>query len=274
MKKPTRVSKYIGRCIYCPSAGTTEEHVVPQSFGGYHVLIDASCTECAKKTGVRENFLCEYNFNSIRFQSAYQGYQPRHRGKPRQRPPDLKILEGETPHSAPIRKIPAPEAPAVAIFPLLLPPGILLGFPPSDQVTWHSWQFIDTSGQAATRQRKLKAAGLRGALAIAKIDVFAFMRVLAKVAHGFAVHNVGLGGFRPTLLPIISGESNYVSHYVGGTFISGPGPFPWPTLSVPYQIIPFEVPIGGEQYLGARIRLFATVRPLTPIYTVIFGQPL
>src|SRR5665213_3330579 len=137
MKIPNVQNKYIGQCIYCPKPATTKEHIVPSAFGGYHVLLDASCDTCQDTTGKRETFLCEHNFNALRFNRGYFG---RSRGK---RSPDLKVIEGKTPHQAPVRKLPLDKAPGISIFPVLPPPGILLGIPPSDRVGVLQWHVID-----------------------------------------------------------------------------------------------------------------------------------
>jgi len=41
-----------GICIYCGKAGVrlTDEHIVPLSLGGQHVIGEASCHDCAKVT--------------------------------------------------------------------------------------------------------------------------------------------------------------------------------------------------------------------------------
>lgn len=41
-----------GECIYCGCKNTklTDEHIIPYFIGGFHVIDDASCTECAKVT--------------------------------------------------------------------------------------------------------------------------------------------------------------------------------------------------------------------------------
>ena len=41
-----------GACIYCGAADVklTDEHIVPLSIGGQHVLLKASCNECNKIT--------------------------------------------------------------------------------------------------------------------------------------------------------------------------------------------------------------------------------
>jgi hypothetical protein len=133
---------------------------------------------------------------------------------------------------------------------------------------------FDTSGDGVERQKALIASGIERALSHAQIDALAFAIMLAKIAHGYAVYEVGLDGFIPLLPSIIRGEDQAVFHYVGGTHSPMPTYIQTPTNGRRYQIAPFQCENGGQQYLCAQIRLFATVRPLTPVYTVVFGQPL
>jgi hypothetical protein len=263
-------TKYIGRCIYCPNDATTEEHVVPIAFGGHHVLLKASCDACAHTTRDLETELCEHNFNALRFHNGY----PRARGRTRKRQPDLKIIEGKTPHNAPFRKVRADQAPGTSLFPILQPPGIMMGRPRADQTPIIGIQWISTAIDGATRQQRLEASGFKGALAHAQIKPATLIRTLAKISHGYAVWNVGLDGFIPLLLPTIHGTSEDVSEFVGCNFPTGPlSPIlPIPSGDRTYQIHAFEISIKNEQYLGCQIRLFTTVRPLTPVYMVIFGK--
>ena len=48
---PTKIDSK-GICIYCRKAGIrlTDEHIVPLSIGGQHVIKEASCHNCAKVT--------------------------------------------------------------------------------------------------------------------------------------------------------------------------------------------------------------------------------
>jgi hypothetical protein len=129
--------------------------------------------------------------------------------------------------------------------------------------------------EGAERQKKLESSGYKGALAYAQISPLIFLRELAKIAHGFAVWNVGVNGFQQLLVPIIDGTGVNAGYWIGCNFPNGPLT---PFLSPPsgnaiYQILPFETNIRGEKYLGCQIRLFATERPLTPVYIVIFGMP-
>jgi hypothetical protein len=105
------------------------------------------------------------------------------------------------------RKVGADKAPGSALFPVYPPPGILIGKGPTDENGPMGIQVVtDTSGNGAERQKTLIAGGIERSLSYAQIDSRAFAILLAKIAHGYAVFNVGLTGFRPLLPPIIRGE--------------------------------------------------------------------
>jgi hypothetical protein len=265
--------KYIGKCIYCPNPGTTKEHVVPIFAGGQHILLKASCDECQKITGGIETKLCEQNFDALRF---HQGYRGRREISPKKREPDMKVMTtGGTRLEPKFRKVGANKAPGTTLFPVYSPPGLLIGRQPNDNSSPVGIQAVfDTSGDGVERQRALIANGIERSLSYAQIDSRAFAIMLAKIAHGYAVFEVGLDGFIPLLPSIIKGEDQAVLHYVGGTHSPMPTYVQTPTNGQRYQIAPFQCENGGQQYLCAQIRLFATVRPLTPVYTVVFGQPL
>jgi hypothetical protein len=46
-----------GACIYCGTSNTvlTDEHVIPSSLGGQHILLGASCRPCADLTDFLES---------------------------------------------------------------------------------------------------------------------------------------------------------------------------------------------------------------------------
>jgi hypothetical protein len=267
---PNAKTKRVDQCIYCQNPGATDEHIVPIAFGGHHILIRGSCESCRRITSDRETFICEHNFNALRF---HYDYPRASLGKRGSRAPEVKIIEGKTPHNAPFRKVPHDKAPGITIFPIFRPPGILLGHTPSERIEVPHSFILDPSGDGVRRQRALQASGFKGVLSYAQYNPIDFALILAKIAHGYAVFNVGLKGFRPLLPAFILGEKKEISYYVGGLFQDEPTRVTQ-TPTSPYNIVPFQIEIKGQFYLGAQIRLFASVRPLTPVYSVIFGQPI
>lgn len=92
-----------------------------------------------------------------------------------------------------------------------------------------------------------------------------FFRMLAKIAHAFAVAEMGVGGFQPFLLPIILKEetSNSVQ-YIGGI----PGTEPAGAGLHELALIPDQGP--SQNVVAVRIRLLALLE--TPTYFVAVGR--
>lgn len=263
---PKTVVGTVGRCIYCGGDGTSEEHVIPLSFGGHRVLKAASCSACAAITGALEGQCCDRMFRALRVHHELPTRRPKNR------PRTLKVIDGKHPEGAPIKEVPVEEAPGVVVFPVLPPPGILVGTPPSEVINSLRFMWAETTHDAIERQRSLERRGFAGALATGEIPLGPFMRVLAKIAHCFDVANVGLSGTDGTLSPYILGTDGRLPYLVGGTPPGGPLPITVPDpdhTSGLHQVWPIGLLLDGVGYIAVQIRLFAHLRPLSPVYTVV-----
>ena len=58
----------------------------------------------------------------------------------------------------------------------------------------------------------------------ARYDLHTLARALAKIAHGFAVAQFGIDGFRPCLPKLILGEYWFAPFFVGGEMDDPPPP--------------------------------------------------
>jgi hypothetical protein len=268
----------INHCIYCDNDSSAEkltaEHVIPLSFGGHRILGAASCHACREETHAFEGQCCGTMFKALR---VHQGVRTR---RPKDRPTHLPVLAGETPHDAPIEQVPVDLAPGVAPFPILGPPQLMLGIPPTDRIDVQGIIVCASTDDAVVRQAKLVEAGRPGALSYSSIPLSAFLRTLAKIAHGYVVANVGLDGFKPLLVPLILGRTNILGWYVGGTG-NIPMVIPRPEESQElHQIFPMTMTIRRVDYIAVQIRLFANLRPeqwhnpmpFTPVYLAIVGE--
>jgi hypothetical protein len=225
----------------------------------------ASCDDCAKETHAIEGHCAGRMFKALR---VHQRFPTR---RPKERPTHLEILEGKTPHNAPVRLIPVADAPGTLLLPEFEPPGILLGKEPSPSINVVRTNVYTTTRDAVIRQRKLIESGLVGALAYTEYEPIKFARVLAKIAHCLVVHAFGINSFDPLLVPTILGKDSNVSYCVGS---NGPVPdalFP-PTVNSLHQVGTDTIEIKGVLYIFAQIRLFSGFRPLSPIYTIVVGE--
>ncbi|HZM45685.1 MAG TPA: hypothetical protein VFC14_12690 [Burkholderiales bacterium] len=98
-------------------------------------------------------------------------------------------------------------------------------------------------------------------MAVSKMNPHIFARMLAKIAHSFAVAEIGLDNFTPFLQKMIIEGIETPSYYVGGDFTVPPaerdGAMHWVRLQ------------PDDNYLVATIRLFAPLG--APLYHIIVG---
>jgi hypothetical protein len=95
---------------------------------------------------------------------------------------------------------------------------------------------------------------------LSSLYAMAQCRVLAKIAHSFAVAKLGLAGFIPMLPAFILGKNDRNFYYVGGTLDkSGAG--------TELHELGFEV--DESNYLVVRIRLFSSLG--APVFRVVVG---
>jgi hypothetical protein len=171
-----------------------------------------------------------------------------------------------------IRRIPIPDMPPVILSFIFPPPEILFGLPPSDEPVAGQINISNISAKAEQRFSEISRQG-RVRLNPKGFGAMPFARFLAKMAHAFAVGEIGINGFHPTLCPIIlEREPHFVFHYVG----SGAGDEPASTrlheLSIRRQKQLLATPGGSVRDLFVvRIRLFA--RHGSPTHYIVVGEP-
>lgn len=260
----------VGYCIYCADnfqQRLTEEHIIPYSLGGHRVLPKASCGRCATITAEIERYCCQHMFSPLRL---HQNYPTRNR---KERWTHLTVLDGPTPHNAPHRLAPVDLAPGIIVLPIIPPPALLLGARPTNKIENLGLAWWDTAGDSDERTRNLKRQGWSGALATVWFRLGSFLRLLAKIAHGYAASQDGFMDFHPLLPPFILGHDDRLAFLIGcdlpGQHLSAIG---YPRNEPLHQISPLSTRVGPCEYLIVQIRLFATLRPLAPIYTVVTGR--
>jgi hypothetical protein len=258
MRRPT-VSKDraqtfepVNQCIYCGGlVGLTREHILPIGLGGGLILPRASCPACQAitkeiETKCQRGHLLPYRreFGLVRH--------------PHELPKLIPIqIDGH------VRLVDPEKVPSFLILPKLLDfPGIVTGGVPGASMRY---QFRLIGNQAEMR----KLAGALGGhiTGTTNVDTDAFLRMLAKIAHGFAVSQLGLNGFDPELPPFILGQSPDLAPYLLGNSF-------WPDIPIvpghlSHQLGLTTIPWGDQHQVAVRIQLFAAHG--APSYTVIAG---
>lgn len=245
-----------GLCIYCGATGVTltDEHIVPLSLGGVHVLRCASCGGCADITKKFEQKIARDLWGDAR--TAFDA--PSRRKKQR---PSVIMLTDPTAPAAQIA-VPAREYSAGFVFYTMGLAGILQGLPETTDISG-SWQMvvIDDDRRRAEFLKKND-----GKLVIKFRHVPQdFGRLLIKIAYCQVLTTLDPGDFRPFCLPYILGTRQNVSYLVGNS----PGQ-PAPTPDIGYSLTTGSIPIPGALLLVASVRLYANTH--APEYLVVVGS--
>jgi len=251
----------VGFCIYCldKHSALSDEHIIPYAMAGDAlVLPKSSCLKCAAITGAFEQRYLKATLGLFRNRIGAPTRNPD------QRSPVPEVGIGRRTGRGPLRdsgeriRVSVSDLPTAYLALKLNPPGILVGNAPSKAIDGEIW-IKQSGGENALRLVSRRREGLH----LASIHPLTFGRFLAKVAHSYAVADLGFGSFRPLLLDLIQGKSEAVSYLVGGatevppaednTFVLRAG---WGT-------------IRDMTYAIVELRLYAELA--TPQYLVVVG---
>lgn len=197
----------VGVCIYCKQVVSklSKEHIIPRGLGGKLTLPAASCNECAKITSRIELDCLRNLFEPAR---SHLKIQSRHnRNCPRKL---LSQTKGEWllhkdeetyPHFLPLPVFPSPSA--------------YWRKPTGDER-------LEIEGVSVLVfkgfDQKLRAIDLEEAGVSVIINPYIFCRMLAKIAHAYAIAELGADTFQEFLPEIILGTDDKIAPYIGSGF--------------------------------------------------------
>jgi hypothetical protein len=171
----------------------TDEHIIAQSIGGMLVLEEASCPTCAKETHAFEG----HAFDPLRPLRQQLGFPMSRETKRRIRSKgeDRFIVKADGKKI----KVPMSEFPALAIHLAFPMPGILVNQPMDDRPLGGGIHAIELSPGFGERFNRLKVKLRAREIAIVGVEAAEqrrnqndYGRMLAKVAHSYAVAKLGL----------------------------------------------------------------------------------
>lgn len=247
-----------GTCIYCRKSDVqlTNEHIVPYSLGGTHVLKKASCLQCADITKKFEQRVARDLWGTARH--AFD--LPTRRKKERKSQTHLKMPDPEK--NSKFLTIPANEYPAAMVFYRMGRAGILSGVPEILDIS-SMWKLIVIDDDER-RKNFINNYSEKLTLTFRHVPD-AFGKLLAKIGYCQVFSLLDLSDFNPICLPYIMGEKRNLSYIVGGSLDEIP---PEPNNGYSIGVRAF----GDIQriMLIAVIRLFANAH--TPVYHVVVGD--
>ena len=198
-----------GVCIYCgmTDVALSDEHVVPYSLGGSHILKKASCGRCADITKKFEQRVARDLWGNARIAFGAPSRRKRERKKtllmpdPNGRNRDLTVR--------------AADYPGGFVFYKMERAGLLQGLPADEDVS-SRWQLvvIDDDKRRKSFLERYPARPLTLSFRHVPQE---FGQLLAKIGYGHILTQLNPGEFRPICVPFILGHDANVSYVVGGT---------------------------------------------------------
>jgi hypothetical protein len=257
---PTVTYDPVGQCIYCDSDTERlgDEHIIPYSLNGTHILPRASCHACEKVTSYLDGFVSRSVFYQLRTAA---------RMRTRTELPDEfpVILHFEDGHKEEV-VVPAEIHPATLTLPKFQMPDLLSGRPPDGnfRFTYTTWMRESAAFDEFVKERGAKVGEVK-----TTIKCQQFSRVLAKIAHAYAVARLGADGFNPLLLDLIHRRDVEK----GPELVGGEPDVPQPATGKLHELDLMP----HAKFVVVRIRLFASSIAdgrAMPVYIVVAGEKL
>lgn len=256
----------VNRCIYCGAHGENvkldDEHIIPFGLGGKLILPKASCPNCGKITGATIERQCLRNMlGQLRIRENYPTRKKRER-------PETLPMSVETEGRIKFVKAPVGQRPHATIMFAFPRPGILAGLTPEQaaNVPLPGLWFYGQQDEAARLWTIENYPDAKRHGAVASFHPVLFQQMLAKIAHSFAVAELGYGKFNPLLAKAIIGEESWQPGYlVGGDPAQDP-----PSEYINEIGLRNRTSVKGHPYIVVRIRLFSNLG--APTYYVVVSS--
>jgi hypothetical protein len=259
---PVETYDPVGHCIYCHGYGSklSNEHIIPYSLNGTHILPKASCLKCAEVTSQIERVVCREFFGQLR---AHAGFRTR-RQHPDQFFADLIFENGHRQRVS----VPIDIHPSVLVLPQFAMPDLLSGRTPDG-----NFRIRDTIWHVEPRlewDEFVKARGAKQAAIQYPRKPQQFARFLAKIAHAYAVARLGVDGFKPLLIDLILGRNVVRAPELVGSE---------PEIAPPASGVLHELDlVKNKNFVVVRIRLLASSSIKgahgVPTYLVVAGTKI
>ncbi|WP_407120120.1 hypothetical protein [Bradyrhizobium sp. STM 3561] len=254
----------VDHCIYAhrdeEHTPFTDEHIIPFGLlpkGGDWFLPKSNCLKCNAITTRFEDTCLRGTFGVFREHLDLKTRRKKNRNKPREvwfKGPDGSDSKQE---------MQVADIPRYCLGFNWLPPGILRGQSPTSELNF--------SGETVLRYARGELEKFipdKHGFRLGSVRMLDFARMLAKIAHSYAIGKCGENAFEPMLPDLILGRDEHAPYLIGGDPRGTPPAQP----RVLHDIYPMSAAIGddGITYLGFVIRLFAFWE--TPTYFVIVGR--
>jgi hypothetical protein len=185
----------------------SDEHIIPFGLGGGLLLPKGSCEKHRKATSKVEDFVLRRYLCPLR---SHLGLPSR---KPHLRPDGYSLILKRGTHSWK-QKVSLKEHPGMVRFMIFDPTGRVVGRPPVEK----AFSFrLTTACIFPDLDQRLARLGADGFEDKVNVNAMYLARVVAKIAHGFAIAELGVDAFEKTYLnDLISDGAPDWNYWVGG----------------------------------------------------------
>lgn len=205
----------VGACIYCgaTSGRLTEEHIIPKGLGGTLVLPEASCDTCAKITSLFELHVMRGFMDRGRQAMGIKGRKQHKR--PKETALDQTFIQLD--ESLFKQEVPVDQAIRVMHLPVLPLPGFLDPLhPPRPDAEQVDIVAVDTIQFRTDQFQAIRPHSAVGVQIKDRMAIWDFVRLLAKIAHGYQVATRGMFPLEESpLVPIILGTRRDARNWIG-----------------------------------------------------------
>jgi hypothetical protein len=277
VRQPDVILGTAQRCIYCgatPAGGIKleDEHIIADGIGGYLILVDGSCRQCAEKINKFEQPIQKTYFGATRHLNKIESSKKKKKGYVSQQSyylheePDGIRWEGPGRLNLPDKT----ERPLTDFY--------------EDAVSFE----IYNCGPTCMYLDKPKP-GLRFGFSAKPVDspdpvvmgsfitIGMFQQFLAKTAHAYASAVLGEGAFKPYLVDFILGPAKGNDYrFIGQSDVPPMPSNELHNIAVGDGFVPVSNPMfrdgtGAKAVYVVCLQLFAYLN--TPVYEVVVGEP-
>jgi len=198
----------VGECIYCgATASLSDEHVIPYGLSGTLVLPQSSCGACADITSGFEGAVQRGFMHDARVVGDF----PSRRKRSRPTTIEARLLADDG--TATVHDVEASEAPGFMTLPTFARATVLAGKPSIQGINLVGVELLNFGKSPDQFAADYGATGIQN---VSNVDATAFARLLAKIAYGYLIAELGLfPRAESPLVRLIAGEADDGGCWIG-----------------------------------------------------------